>query len=94
MTPTKTAPAVTVENFKIVNKGSLRAFCTVMIGGLKIHSCRVIQEDGKAGWVSLPQTEWTGSDGKKRYSPVIEVPDHIKAAIQEAVLTAWTTRGV
>jgi DNA-binding cell septation regulator SpoVG len=88
-TETKKAPSVIVENFKIINKGSLRAFCTVIIGGLKINSCRVIQENGKAGWVSLPQSEWTGQDGKKRYSPVIEVPDHVKAAIQDSVLAAW-----
>lgn len=88
-TQTKPKPCVLVDDFKIVNKGSLRAFFTATIGGLVIHSCRLIQENGKAGWVSLPQSEWIGGDGKKRYSPVIEVPDHVKAAIQEAALAAW-----
>lgn len=84
-----TAPAVQVEQIKTINKGSLRGFCTVVIGGLKINSCRVIQEQGKTAWVSLPQQEWTDREGKKRYSPIVEVPDHVKAAIQEAVLRAW-----
>ncbi len=87
--PPKPAPSVQFENLKPISKGSLRAFCTVIIGGLKIHSCRIIQEGDKAAWVSLPQQEWTGQDGKKRYSPLVEVPEHIKAAIQEAVLREW-----
>jgi len=85
----KSAPVIYVENIKTINKGSLRAFCSVLIGGLKIHSVRIVQEDGKAAWVSLPQQEWTGQDGKKRYAPIVEVPDHIKAAIQESVLQVW-----
>jgi DNA-binding cell septation regulator SpoVG len=91
--PPKPFPAVHVENIKNINKGSLRAFCTVVIGGLKIHSCRVIQEESKAAWVSLPQQEWTGQDGKKRYSSIVEIPDPIKAAIQQAVLQAWEAQG-
>jgi len=87
--PQKPAVAVQVENVKPINKGSLRAFCTVVIGGLKIHSCRIIQDGDKSALVSLPQHEWTGQDGKKRYSPLVEVPDHIKVAIQEAVLREW-----
>jgi DNA-binding cell septation regulator SpoVG len=85
----KPAPVVQVENLKAINAGSLRAFCSVTIGGLKINSCRVIQEDGKSAWVSLPQQEWKDREGKKRYSPVVEAPDHIKAAIQDAVLRTW-----
>lgn len=85
----KAAPAVQVENIKAVNKGSLRAFCSVVIGGLKINSLRIIQEEGKAAWVSLPQQEWTAQDGKKHYSAIVEVPDTIKRAIQDAVLREW-----
>jgi hypothetical protein len=87
--PQKPAVVVQVENIKAINKGSLRGFCTVVIGGLKINSCRVIQEEGKTAWVSLPQQEWTDREGKKKYSPIVEVPDHIKVAIQSAVLKAW-----
>ena len=88
----KPAPLVTVENIKLINKGSLRAFCTVVIGTLKIHSCRVLQENDKAAWVSLPQQEWTDREGKKRYSPIVEVPDHIKTVIQDAVLREWKAK--
>ena len=38
--PPKAPLAIRVENVKAVNRGSLRAFCTVAIGGLKIHSGR------------------------------------------------------
>ena len=85
----KRTVAVAVENVKRIDRGNLRALCTVAIGGLKIHSVRVVQEPGKKAWVSLPQQEWTDREGKKCYSAIIDVPDQIKVAIQHAVLESW-----
>lgn len=83
------APAVHVDDIRLVAKGSLRAFADVSIGALKIFGVRVIEPNGKSPWVSLPQQESTGPDGTKKYRPIIEVPDQIKLAIQTAVLEAW-----
>ena len=69
--------------------GNLKGFVSVKIGGLTIHSIRVIQQDGQQPWVSLPQQEYQGKDGKKKYAPIIELPDHVKKAISEAVLAEW-----
>lgn len=84
---------VKVLRFQPVNKGSLLAFASVDIGGkMKIHSCRLIKDGSKAAWVSLPQSEWTDSEGKKKYFSIIELPENVKEAIQDAVLEAWAAR--
>ena len=81
---------VEVTRITPVGKGNLQAFASVDIAGkMKIHSCRIIQQPGQAAWVSLPQSEWTDRDGNRKFFPVIEVSDNLKAAIQETVLRAW-----
>ena len=82
---------ITVENIRELDgSGSLKAFASVNIGGkLKIHSCRIVQQPGQAAWVSLPQREWVDQHGQKRFAPLIELPDKVKNAIQEAVLNTW-----
>jgi len=85
---------ITVENLrKLDGSGNLKAFVSVNIGGkLTIHSCRIIQQPNQEAWVSLPQREWVDKDGNKHYAPLIEVPDKVKSAIQEAVLDTWERR--
>ena len=82
---------ITVENIRELNgTGNLRAFVSVTVNDkLTIHSCRIIQQPGQAAWVSLPQREWTNQQGQKRFSPIIELPDEVKSAIQVEVLRAW-----
>ena len=85
---------IVVEQIKELNStGNLKAFAKVNIGGkLKIHGCRIILQPGQKPWVSLPKMEWTGKDGKRRYYPVIEVPQHVENAICEAILRGWKER--
>lgn len=89
MNPPRT---VVVDSIRRVERGSLRGFATVTIAEkLKIHSIRIIQETGKAVWVSLPQTEVKSPDaGKTKYFPVIEVLDEtLKRQIVESVIAAY-----
>ena len=90
MTSTNT-PVVQVEEIRTIdNKGSLKAFASIVIGnGFKINDIRIIEQAGKSAWISLPQRESVGPDGKKKYWPVIELPDHIKQMVEHAVLEAW-----
>ena len=85
---------ITVENIRRLDgSGNLKAFASVNIEGkLTIHSCRIIQQPNQQAWVSLPQREWKDKDGNRHYAPLIEVPDKVKNAIQEAVLRTWEER--
>ena len=83
-------PVITVEVIKrIDNAGSLRGFASVDVDGkLKIHDLRIVQQDGQRAWVSMPQASYE-KDGKRRWYSIVEVPDNVKAAIQNAVLATW-----
>ena len=77
-------------NFKPVESGNLKAFCSVDIGGeIKIHGCRIIQQPGQLAWPSLPQNEWKDSEGNRRFYPVIELPEHVLHQVKKEVLRAW-----
>lgn len=84
---------VEVVSIKAVTAGNFKAFASVRIGGLTIRSLRIVQQPGQEAWVSLPQEYWTDKEGKRRYSAIVEVPDHIKQAISDAVLSAWRSDG-
>jgi DNA-binding cell septation regulator SpoVG len=83
---------VKVDNICRVDKGSLRAFASVTVAGkLTIHSIRIVQQDGQAAWVSLPQTEVKAADGgKSKYFPVVEISDSaLKEQVINSVLAAY-----
>ena len=77
-------------NFKPLEAGNLKAFCSVDIGGkITIHGCRVVQQPGQLAWASLPQNAWTDSEGKRRFYPVLEMPEHVRHGVMKAILRAW-----
>lgn len=81
----------TIEVLKIkpIAKGSLRAFVSVKLGGVTVHDCRIVQQDGQNAWVSMPTREYQGQDGKKKYAPIVELSDTLKAEVNRVVLLAW-----
>ena len=84
-------PTITVEKIKKLNSNTpLKGFASVNINGkIKIHDCRIVQQDGQQAWVALPQNSYEGQDGKKKYYSIIEVSDALKEAIQTAILAEW-----
>ncbi len=73
---------------KVSNFGSLRAFADVEINGILTRDWRVIQEEGKAAWVSPPQTAFE-KDGKKQYKRIIVPPDATMNKIAAVLLSAY-----
>ncbi len=74
----------------VENRGSLRAFVNIRIGDLLIYDCRIIQENGKKAWVSMPVLTYNVQDGKPKYKPSVQITDEkLKNEISEAVLKAW-----
>ncbi len=83
-------PSISVIDIKPVNGTTpLKAFVSVKIGKLIIHGFRIIQQPNQAAWVSVPQNEYTNREGKKSYSPVIELPEEWKEPLKNVVLDAW-----
>ncbi len=80
---------IAVEQIREVKgKGNLRAMADVRVGRMLIRGCRVVQEEGKAAWVSMPVISWE-EDGETRYKTMLELPPDWKKAVSDAVLKAW-----
>jgi DNA-binding cell septation regulator SpoVG len=90
MEETSGRKAVEVIGLKpLNNKGNLKAFASIRLGGVTIHDCRIVQQFGQKAWVSLPQKEYTTKAGEKKYAPVVELNDNLKKQVCDAVLKAW-----
>lgn len=71
-----------------VQHGSIRAYVTIRLGGVTIKDAKVIQQDGQKAWVRMPEREWTGDDGKKKYSQVVELSASLLERVTTAILAA------
>jgi hypothetical protein len=62
----------TVSNPKILRKGTLVGTVDLaMPSGLVVRGLMLFEKNDKR-WCSFPSKEWTGQDGKKNYSPLLE----------------------
>jgi DNA-binding cell septation regulator SpoVG len=73
-----------------VEKAALRAFADVALGlSIIIYGFRLVQQPGQRAWVSSPQREWVGDDGKHHYAPIVELSGALKTRVEQAILQAW-----
>lgn len=71
---------VTLLTWKAIDKGSLWGVADVQLGAMKINGVMVFRKDDGSTWAMLPSkasvkadgTVYTGSDGKVKYTPVVE----------------------
>ena len=69
--------------------GNLKAFCSVDIGKIKIHGCRIVQKSGQLPLPSLPQRSWMDSLSVRRFYPLVELPKHVEEEVMKAILRGW-----
>lgn len=89
-------PSVELIETKPVSdpSGSLKGFATVRLSGkLLIRDFRIICQPGQAPWVAPPTKSWEGTDGKRQFMPLLEMPAEWRNAIQAVILEAWETHG-
>jgi hypothetical protein len=62
--------------------GSIKMFFSVIIAGVTIHRCRLIDtNDGREPWVSPPVETWLTRSGDQRYRRLCEFPQEMKSAL-------------
>ncbi len=93
-TPTRpiggTSNLIRVENLKLLDgAGNLKAFCDIRYPEVLICGCRIIQQPGQRAWVSPPQREQSGSDGKRQFYPVVKWSRELGETISAAVLAIY-----
>jgi DNA-binding cell septation regulator SpoVG len=85
MTAPRPAPIEVIKVKPLENGGNLRAFASVRIGAVVIHSVRIIQQPGQKAWCSMPQSK----SGDKWYALVEITSKELKDRVSAAVLDAW-----
>ena len=82
---------ITVAAFKNVNNaGALQALVSVRVGSVIFHDFRVVQQEGKRAWVSVPQQSWVDEEtGERRFKNLIELPRELKKKVDAVVLEAY-----
>ncbi len=73
---------------KIEGKEMLRAFADVAVGEVTVNGIRLM-EDQKGDWLGLPQTSYDDKNGKKKYTPVVEISEGLKKSIKEEILKEY-----
>ena len=63
---------ITVNNWKPLEKGSLRGFLTITLpSGLVLNNCQILETNGQR-WIGLPSQRFRTADGSIRYVPIVE----------------------
>jgi DNA-binding cell septation regulator SpoVG len=72
------------------NAGSLKALVSIRLRGeVVVHGCKIIQQPGQKAWFALPSREYTGKDGERKFSPVVELPEPLRQEVARVVLAKW-----
>ena len=81
---------IRVEEIRKLERGSLRGFATVNVGGLiRISHIKIIHPEGKEAFIQMPQRSYQTNKGGRRYSNVVDLPDDLTREVEKAVLWFW-----
>ena len=81
---------IKVISLKQINRGSLKAFVDIRIdNGLTIKDFRIVQQAGQKPWVSVPQQEYTGRDGERKFKSLVLLSDDLKKQVSSVVLKSY-----
>ncbi len=67
----------------------LKAFADVKVGDWEIYEWRIVKQDGKRVWVSVPQVSWKDREGQVKYRALLTIPGELRQRIEVAILSAW-----
>ena len=73
----------------ISGKRPLKAFADVQVGDWQIYGWRIIKQDGKRAWVSVPRASWKARNGRVCYRALLSIPGELKQRTEVAILSAW-----
>jgi len=74
----------------VMDRGALKAFAQIQVGDFTFTDCRIINENGKKPWVSMPVLSYKNEHGMTRYRTLVQVLDkNLKNEISQAILRAW-----
>jgi DNA-binding cell septation regulator SpoVG len=83
---TMTASIAVLAIRRLHGTGTVKAFCDLQLGGVKIMGAKIVQQDGKRAWIAMPAVK--GSHG---WTNTVELSQPLRQRVTEVVLAAWAT---
>jgi SpoVG len=80
---------IRVEEIRKLERGSIRGFATVSIGGIRISHIKIVYSEGKEIFIGMPQRSYQMTNGERRYSNIVDLPDDLKREVEKAILRFW-----
>jgi len=86
---------IKITNFKLVDRGALRAFFDIIftfddLGSIELKDCRLIRDKEKKPWASPPQVQYRGdSQHDFRYFPLVFLEGKIKAEFSKLAIEQY-----
>jgi SpoVG protein len=84
---------IRVEEIRKLERGSLRGFATVSVGGIRISQIKIIHDEGKEPFIEMPQRSYQMNNGERKYRNIVDLPDDLKREVEKAVLWCWNRQG-
>jgi len=88
---------ISIENFKIVNRGELKAFFDARFdfgdsGIIEFIDCRLIQDKNKKPWASPPQAQYRGKEKHEfKYFPLGSLEGKIKEEFERQAFAKYNS---
>src|SRR5262245_38446397 len=79
---------IRVEELRKIERGSIRGFATVTIGGIRISHIKIVHSEGKFV-IGMPQRSYQMTNGERRYSNIVDLPDDLQRELEKAILRIW-----
>jgi len=79
---------IRVEEIRKLERGSIRGFAIVNIDGIRISHIRIVHSE-RDPRIEMPQRSYQMTNGERRYSNIVELPDDLKREVEKAILRFW-----
>ena len=76
----------------VTSAGNVRAFVTVRLGGVTIHGCKIVQQQGQAAWLAMPDRSYPDASGKQRWAAVVELSPELRRRVSDVITAEWARR--
>jgi len=80
---------IRVDEIRKLERGSIRGFATVTIGGIRISHIKIVRTEGKELLIGMPQRSYQMTNGERRYSNIVDLPDDLQKELEKAILRFW-----
>jgi hypothetical protein len=61
----------------------------VTIGGIRISHIKIVHAEGKELFIEMPQRSYQMTNGERRYSNIVDLPDDLQRKLEKAILRFW-----